>query len=220
MQTSIIGYVRVSTKKQGISGLGLQAQCDAINDFASKEGLDVIKIYTETESGRKDDREQLAFALAHAKRLKARLVFAKLDRLSRKVSLISQLMDSGVDFTVCDNPHANRFTLHILAAVAEDEAARISARTKAGLAVAKARGTRLGSPKARETVAQARAAKSRYCRQEAQNIAAVITSIRASGVKTLSMIAKVLEVRGIKTPRGGIKWQPTQVSRVLAMGEA
>ena len=74
MQTSIIAYVRVSTKKQGISGLGLQAQCDAINDFASKEGLDVIKIYTETESGRKDDREQLALALAHAKRLKARLV--------------------------------------------------------------------------------------------------------------------------------------------------
>jgi|APCry1669189472_1035225.scaffolds.fasta_scaffold39763_2 DNA invertase Pin-like site-specific DNA recombinase len=218
MQTGIIGYVRVSTKKQEISGLGLQAQCNAIGDFAAKEGLDVIKIYTETESGRKDSREQLALALAHAKRLKARLVFAKLDRLSRKVSLISQLMDSGVDFTVCDNPHANRFTLHILAAVAEDEAARISARTKAGLAVAKARGTRLGSPKARETVAIARAAKTQYCRQEAQNTAAIIQSIRASGVKTLSMIAQILEIRGVKTPRGGIKWQATQVSRVLAMG--
>jgi len=215
MQSGIVGYIRVSTKRQGQSGLGLEAQQNAIVDYAAKEGLLVQKIYCEVESGRKNDREQLAQALAHAKRIKARLVFAKLDRLSRKVSLISQIMDSGVDFAVCDNPHANRLTLHILAAIAEDEAARISARTKEGLAVAKARGTRLGAPNAHKTIKEARLAKSQYCRQDALNALAIIDQIRASGILTLAGIATAMQARGIKTPRGGNIWHPVQIKRIL-----
>jgi DNA invertase Pin-like site-specific DNA recombinase len=141
----IIAHLRVSTKKQGRSGLGLEAQQAAVEAYARQIGAVIKGSYTEVETGKLADRPELAKALAHAKRNKAQLVVAKLDRLARNMAFTSALMDSGVDFVCCDNPRANRLTLHILAAVDEDEARRISERTKAALQAAKARGVKLGS---------------------------------------------------------------------------
>jgi DNA invertase Pin-like site-specific DNA recombinase len=141
----LIAYYRVSTKQQGASGLGLEAQRLSVQNHALSTGATIDAEYTEVESGKLSDRPKLAAALAHARRNRAKLVIAKLDRLSRNVAFLSALMESGVEFVAVDNPHANRLTIHILAAVAEDEARRISERTKAALAAAKARGQLLGS---------------------------------------------------------------------------
>jgi len=143
--SKIIAYYRVSTKQQGASGLGLEAQRAAVEAYAKSAGAGIEAEYTEVESGKLADRPKLAAALAHARRNRAKLVIAKLDRLARNVAFLSRLMDGGVEFVACDNPHANRLTIHILAAVAKDEARRISERTKAALAAAKARGQLLGS---------------------------------------------------------------------------
>src|SRR6516162_271646 len=141
----VIAYYRVSTKRQGESGLGLDGQKAAVEAYARQSGARILASYREVESGKLAERPELARALAHALRSKATLVVAKLDRLARNVAFLSALMRSGVDFVCCDNPHANKLTIHILAAVAEDEAERISARTKAALQAAKARGVKLGS---------------------------------------------------------------------------
>ena len=133
----VVAYYRVSTAKQGASGLGLDAQRAAVAAWTAA-GAAVLAGYTEVESGKRADRPELGKALAHAKRSRATLVIAKLDRLSRNVHFLSGLMESGVDFIACDNPHANKLTIHILAAVAEDEAKRISERTRAALAAYKA----------------------------------------------------------------------------------
>jgi DNA invertase Pin-like site-specific DNA recombinase len=135
----VVAYYRVSTAKQGASGLGLDAQRAAVATWTSANGAAALAGYTEVESGKRADRPELRKALAHAKRSKATLVIAKLDRLSRNVHFLSGLMESGVDFIACDNPHANKLTIHILAAVAEDEAKRISERTRAALAVYKSK---------------------------------------------------------------------------------
>ena len=142
---TFIGYTRVSTDKQAASGLGLAGQVTAIEGYAQSAGGRLLASYQETESGRNNDRPQLAKAMAHAKRIGATLIIAKLDRLARNVHFISGLMESGVQFVAVDNPAATPLTLHILAAVAEAEAAAISSRTKAALAAAKARGQKLGS---------------------------------------------------------------------------
>lgn len=209
-----IAYIRVSTQAQGKSGLGLEAQVAAIDAYTAQNGAEIVATYREIESGKVNDRPQLAKALAHARKARAALVVAKLDRLARNVAFVSQIMDSGVEFIACDNPYATRLTLHILAAVAEHEAAMIAARTKAALAAAKARGVRLGSPIARDTQPIAIAAKSEKARAKARNIAPIIADIERSGVKTLQGIATALEARGIKTPRGGDTWQPIQVARI------
>ena len=126
----IIAYYRVSTKKQGQSGLGLEGQQAAVEAFANQHNAIIVQTYTEVESGKRSDRPALPQAIGHAKLAKGQLVVAKLDRLARNVVFLSSLMESGVDFVACDNPHANRLTIHILAAVAEDEAHRISQRSK------------------------------------------------------------------------------------------
>lgn len=136
----IIAYYRVSTAKQGESGLGLKAQREAVERYLQTYGGLLLREYQEIESGKKADRPQLARALADARHSRAKLVIAKFDRLARNVHFLSGLIESGVDFVACDNPHANRLTIHILAAVAEDEARRISDRTKAALAAYKASG--------------------------------------------------------------------------------
>src|SRR5262245_43725144 len=141
----VVSYYRVSTRKQGLSGLGLEGQAEAVAAFCKQHKATVIASYKEIESGKKKDRPEIAKALAHARRSKATLIVAKLDRLSRNVAFLSTLMESKVSFVCCDNPHATPLTIHILAAVAEDEAKRISERTKAALAAAKMRGTLLGS---------------------------------------------------------------------------
>ena len=134
----VVAYYRVSTAQQGASGLGLDAQRAAVATWTAANGAAVLAGYTEVESGKRADRPELGKALAHAKRSRATLVIAKLDRLSRNVHFLSGLLESGVDFIACDNPNTNKLTIHILAAVAEDEAKRISERTRAALAAYKA----------------------------------------------------------------------------------
>jgi DNA invertase Pin-like site-specific DNA recombinase len=211
-----IAYLRVSTARQGQSGLGLEAQQSAVHGFVKQHGGAILQTFIEIESGKRSDRPELAKALAAAKKAKATLLIAKLDRLARNVAFVANLMEAGVDFVACDQPFANRLTVHILSAVAEDEARRISERTKAALAAAKARGVKLGSPRAKQTIAKARAARSSYARKANAGTQAVIADIKASGVASLTGIAKALQARGIKTPGGSTDWRPVQVARLLA----
>src|SRR5580704_1813705 len=147
-QPRFVSYYRVSTAQQGASGLGLEAQREAVSRYVASvnggAGGVIVADFTEIESGKKSDRPQIAAALAACRLRRATLVIAKLDRLARNVHFVSSLMESGVDFVACDNPEANRLTVHILAAVAEHEAAMISARTQAALEAARARGVALG----------------------------------------------------------------------------
>jgi len=212
---SYVTYLRVSTQKQGQSGLGLEAQRAAVDAFTRQQGGKIIAEHIEVESGKRSDRPELAKAVAAAKKAKATLLIAKLDRLSRNLHFITGMMEAGIDFMAVDQPFANRLTLHILAAVAEDEARRISERTKAALGAAKRRGVKLGSPVASRTVAAARAVRSRYARQAAAPTRLVIADIQAAGVSTLAGIAKALKARGIKTPRGKTEWHARQVLRLI-----
>ena len=212
-QTQFVAYLRVSTNKQGHSGLGLEAQQAAVAAFT---GGEIIAEYVEIESGRKADRPQLAAAIAHCRRVGATLVVAKLDRLSRNVAFVSALIESGVEFVAVDNPNANRLTIHILAAVAEEEARAISTRTKAALAAAKARGTKLGTPANltnAHRVKGAEAMKAKAQRAYAHIITAM-AAMRAAGA-SLQAIADDLNQRGETTQRGS-QWSRTQVSRALA----
>jgi DNA invertase Pin-like site-specific DNA recombinase len=212
-----IVYLRVSTARQGDSGLGLDAQRATVEAFVRQQGGAIVGQHVEVESGKRSDRPELAKALQAARKGRATLLIAKLDRLARNVLFIAKLMDAGVDFIACDQPFASRLTLHILSAVAEDEARRISERTKAALQVAKARGVKLGSPIAAETAAMARAARSKHAYRANSTRRAVIRDIEGSGVTTLSGIARVLQARGVKTPAGRDEWHPVQVSRLLAI---
>jgi DNA invertase Pin-like site-specific DNA recombinase len=151
-----------------------------------------------------------------ARKGKATLLIAKLDRLARNFAFIANLMDSGVEFLACDQPFASRLTLHILGAVAEDEARRISERTRAALQAAKARGRKLGSPVAAKTAAKARAARSAYAARANATTLAVVREIQRSGIGTLAGIARALQARGVKTPAGRSQWQAVQVSRLMA----
>lgn len=202
-----VAYYRVSTAKQGTSGLGLAAQEAAVRAFIAGEP---VAAFTEVESGKRDDRPQLAVALAHAKQHKATLVIAKLDRLARDVHFISGLLKSGVEIRACDIPTANRMVLHIMAAVAEGEREMISERTKAALAAAKARGVRLGTPHTQ------RLALERQLAADAHAIAllAPIAALRLRGVTSVREIAAALNEIGARTSSGG-RWHTTSVQRVL-----
>src|SRR6266566_9817559 len=144
MSRQFVAYYRVSTDRQGRSGLGLDAQREAVFRHLASHAGKLIGEFCEVESGRRSDRPQLAAAIAAAKKAKATLIIAKLDRLARNVHFVSGLMESGIDFVAADNPHANRLMVHMLAAFAEHEREQISQRTKAALQAAKARGVRLG----------------------------------------------------------------------------
>ncbi len=223
----LIAYYRVSTKKQGLSGLGLEGQREAIAQYAARAGATLVQAYKEIETGKRKDRPELLKAIAHAKRSKAQLVVAKLDRLARNVAFTSALMETAVDFVACDNPHANRLTIHILAAVAEDEAKRISERTKAALAAAKARGTLLGSARpghwvGREDKRLAGLKRARKAAAEAHREAAqeaysdlfpIVRQLREVG-RSLQQIADELNRQG-HTTRKGMAWNRVQVLRVL-----
>lgn len=217
----LIGYRRVSTTSQGESGLGLEAQEAAIAAYARSVGGTVLHTYTEIESGRKCDRTALAEALAHAKRASARLVIAKLDRLGRNVHFISSLMESRVDFLCCDNPHANRLTLHLLAAIGEHEAAMISTRTREALKAAKARGAKLGFSRdyagkeaiQRRGVDAARRKRLNKSRAVYAACRPLAESMRATG-HTLERIAETFNAQGIHTPMGKL-WNPTAILRLL-----
>lgn len=213
-------YYRVSTQRQGASGLGLEAQRAAVEAFVAGRGGEVLAERVEVESGKRNDRPQLAEALAEAKRLGAVLLIAKLDRLARNVHFISGLMEAGVEITACDMPQANRLLLHIMAAVAEAEAAAISARTKAALAAAKARGKRLGwAIEGRaEEAQQASAAAAEVRVAEADRFAGQVGPLAQALAKegrSLRAIAAELNGRGISTPRGK-EWQANSVRNLLA----
>lgn len=219
-----VAYYRVSTAKQGRSGLGLEAQEAAVLQYLNGRQWKLTGRFVEVESGKRNDRPELAKALAACRRHRATLVIAKLDRLARNVAFISNLMESGVDFVAVDLPRANRLTVHILAAVAEDEAERISARTKAALAAAKARGMQLGGrrhgaeERGQAVAAQGSAAAAARARARAEDLRGVVEELAAEGVTSLRGIAAALNERGIPTPRGGT-WASSQVlglKRLLA----
>jgi DNA invertase Pin-like site-specific DNA recombinase len=219
-----VSYLRVSTDKQGHSGLGIEAQRKAVEDFLNGGRWQLLREYVEIESGKRSARPQLLAALAHAKATGATVVIAKLDRLSRNVAFISNLMESGVEFTAADMPMANRLTVHVLAAVAEYEREMISQRTRAALAVAKARGTKLGNPNGARALrgrgnAPAVAAVKAAARAHVAQIMPVIEAVRAEGMTSLHAIADELNRRGILTRRNG-RWYPTTVRNLLIKNEA
>jgi DNA invertase Pin-like site-specific DNA recombinase len=217
-----VAYLRVSTERQGRSGLGLDAQRDAVarHVAGAGDGGRIVAEHVEVESGRKRDRPQLAAALEACRALRAALVIAKLDRLARNVAFVSSLMESGVEFVAADMPAVNRLTVHILAAVAEEEARMISARTKAALAAAKARGVRLGNPNllTRDPLlaARANAVQVANARRRAAAVLPYIEGAKRAGAATLAELAEALMARGVPAPRGGHKWSPAQVRRALA----
>lgn len=210
--TDYIAYYRVSTDKQGKSGLGLDAQRQAVAGFVMGRG-EIAAEFTEIESGRKADRPQLVQALAQCRRRKATLVIARLDRLARNVAFISNLMESRVDFVAVDMPEANRLTIHILAAVAEHEREMISKRTKDALAAAKLRGTRLGNPNPLPASRRATAILKEQTRQYHETTKPFVLELQRQG-QSLRTIARELNRRQIPTARGGM-WHPSTVRNLL-----
>ncbi|MBN9537345.1 MAG: resolvase [Alphaproteobacteria bacterium 65-37] len=224
-----VAYYRVSTARQGRSGLGLDAQRDAVRGHASGVAQ-LLAEYTEIESGRRNDRPELAKALAACRLHRATLVIAKLDRLARNVTFISALMDSGVEFVAADMPAASRLTVHMLAAVAEHEARMISERTKAALAAAKRRGIKLGGFRGRAASDADRLlaslARAQLADARARDLADTIGNLRSEGIVSLRAIARRLTQLGIATtgsydklgkPTGhGGAWTGVQVRRIIA----
>lgn len=214
-----VSYLRVSTRRQGRSGLGLAAQRKAVEDFLNGGNWTVISEHVEVESGKKSDRPELAKALQACRLFGAKLVIAKLDRLSRDAHFLLGLEKAGVDFVAADMPQANRLTVGIMAMVADEERRAISARTKAALAAAKKRGTKLGgyrgtkiTPAIRKA---ARAAVKARTTARGADLAPIINELNLAGVTSLSGIARALTDRGVPTARGGSQWSAVQVARAL-----
>jgi DNA invertase Pin-like site-specific DNA recombinase len=214
-----VSYYRVSTVRQGQSGLGLEAQRRAVLDFLNGGDWQLVAEFTEVESGKDNDRPQLLKALAECRLRNATLVIAKLDRLSRNAAFLMSLQDASVEFVCADMPDANKMTVGIMAIIAQHEREQISARTKAALAARKARGLPLGNPANLTAEAQAKgsaagaAVKTAKANARAVDLAPVIADIVARGNTSTPAIARELNARGFAAPRGG-EWQPAQVFRV------
>jgi len=213
-----IAYYRVSTARQGRSGLGLEAQQRAVMDYLNGGRWKLAGEYTEVESGKRTDRPELAKAIGACRRHKATLVIAKLDRLSRDAHFLLGLQKAGVEFVAADMPTANRLTVGIMALVAEEERRMISKRTKEALAAARRRGVKLGSPAPERGAAvglpRAAVARKRKAADFASSVLPAIKELRATGL-SLRSIAKELTDKGIASPRGG-SWGPQMVANVLA----
>ncbi|APH72869.1 resolvase [Aquibium oceanicum] len=218
-----VAYIRVSTSKQGRSGLGIDAQRDAIQRFTTSEGLEVVQWFHEIETGKGADaldrRPVLAAALTLARKLKGPVVVSKLDRLSRDVHFISGLMTQRVPFLVAElGADTDPFVLHLYAALAQKERALISLRTKDALQAKKMTGVRLGNPSnLEEAQRRGAAANAQAAETFATNILPLVHVIQSSGVTSLRAIAAALNARGVRTARGGV-WHPTSVSRLLRRG--
>ena len=214
---SIISYYRVSTQKQGNSGLGIEAQRATVTDYAQRAGALVVAEFIEVESGKRNNRPQLAEAIAEAKRTGATLVIAKLDRLARNAGFVFALRDAGVKFIACDIPEANTLTVGIFAVMAQHEAELISTRTRAALQAKKARGEKLGKPEnlTAEARAKGREAHSRNAanNQNTKTARGYALLLRGNG-SSLRQMAATLNAEGFKTPRGG-KFSAVQVARIL-----
>jgi DNA invertase Pin-like site-specific DNA recombinase len=213
-----VAYFRVSTQKQGHSGLGLAAQRKAVADYLQVCRGAQIADYQDVESGKNDDRPALLKALQHCRMAKATLVIAKLDRLSRDAHFISTLLKSGVDFRATDMPEADAFMIRIRAAVYQEERELISKRTKAALAAAKARGVKLGNPKNLRNQAagsvRGNARKIELADAFASSAISWVDDARAAGAQSLRQIARHLNEKGARTSRGCL-WTAVQVKAVL-----
>jgi DNA invertase Pin-like site-specific DNA recombinase len=209
-----VAYYRVSTDRQGDSGLGLGAQRRLVTDYLNGGRWTLAADFTEIETGKRNDRPQLAAALAMCRKLRAKLIVAKLDRLSRNVAFISTLINSGVEFVAADMPHANKMTLQVLAVFAEHEADVISERTRRALAEAKARGIKLGGPNQPEAAKLGAAANKTNADRFAANVLPIIREIQASGITTLRGVAHALDARGISSARGS-PWSAEAVSNII-----
>lgn len=219
--TKLVAYHRVSTTKQGNSGLGLEAQEAAIQAYADRSRACIVGAFTEIESGKLNERPELMKALHYAKVTGSVLVIAKLDRLSRNAAFLLTLQDSGVRFVAADMPEANNFTVGIMALVAQQEREATSKRTKEALQAAKARGQRLGNPNGAAALLRAgkgNAAGLHAVKAKAHGYAMemqpVLTYLQAQGNTSLGALAKALNEGGYKTPRGGV-WHKTSVKNLL-----
>jgi DNA invertase Pin-like site-specific DNA recombinase len=218
----IVAYIRVSTSQQGRSGLGIEAQREALTRFAGDEGFEPVAEFVEVETGKGSDaldrRPQLTAALAKARALHCPVAVAKLDRLSRDVHFISGLMAHRVSFLVAElAPDVDPFVLHLYAALAEKERALIAGRTKSALAAAKAKGVKLGNPNIDAAQGAAVVAVKAEADRAANNVLPIIAEIRKSGAVTLRAVADALNARGVPTPRRG-RWHATSVRNALARG--
>lgn len=205
-----ITYYRVSTQRQGESGLGLDAQKAAVTSFVKAYGYELLEEFVEVESGKNNKRPVLKLALEACKRHKATLLIAKLDRLSRSVDFISSLMASGANFKAVDNPDAEKFVLHIMAAFAEEERDRISARTRLALHAAKQRGVELGTH-GKYTLSKENKHKAT---EFALKLKPVIDRLKQNGITSVRAITKALNKRRIRTATGG-KWYISTVHKLL-----
>lgn len=207
-----IAYYRVSTDRQGQSGLGLEAQQQAVKQYADQ----IIHSFTEIESGKLDDRPQLQAAIAMCKSTGATLLIAKIDRLSRQAAFLLTLRDSGVQILAADMPNAGTLEFGIRAVVAQHEREEISKRTKAALQAAKARGVRLGSPSPwKGGVAASKAKQANACAHAQQVLPFVHAARTKAGATSLREIAACLSARGVRTASGSTEWHASQVKRVL-----
>ncbi len=215
-----VAYYRVSTDRQGRSGLGLEAQRRAVETYLDGGNWTLVKTFTEVESGKRDRRPELDKALAACRKHKATLVVARLDRLARNATFLLKLRDGNVPIRCADMPEADEFVIGIMALVAEREGRMISARTKAALAAARERGTKLGwkDPRRRPNMRDAQRKGGQVAAVEADQFAAnvlpIIKEARASGATSLQRIADALNARGVRTARGG-QWHPTTVRNVI-----
>lgn len=219
---NFVTYYRVSTARQGRSGLGLDAQKSAVKSYLDAHGGNVLVTFTEIESGKHSDRPQLTAALLRCRQTRATLLIAKLDRLSRNASFLMGLRDSGVRFIAADLPDANELTVGVMALMAQQEREAISDRTVKALAEAKKRGTKLGNPNlaavAPRTAQQALVAShaaSAAAKARAELLRDVVEDARAQGAETLRTIAVHLTRLEIQTPRGSYMWAPASVDRLL-----
>ncbi|WP_267428587.1 recombinase family protein [Methylobacterium sp. GC_Met_2] len=219
MSYVFISYLRVSTERQGRSGLGLEAQRRAVADFLSGGSWRHVAELVEVESGSRDNRPRLSEAMALCRLHGATLVIAKLDRLSRDAAFLLNLQKAGVRFVAADMPEANELVVGIMAVVAQAERKMISTRTKAALAAAKARGVQLGKPENlsnREAgQVRSRVRQTQRSEERARDLVPVIATLRAEGAVSLRQIAAALNTRGIPAARGGV-WSAAQIQRVLA----
>lgn len=214
---AFVAYCRVSTARQGRSGLGLEAQREAVRNYLNGGQWSLVAEFTEVESGKRNDRPELAKALQACRVYGAKLVIAKLDRLSRDAHFLLGLEKAGVDFVAADMPHANRLTVGIMAMVADEERRMISQRTKAALAAAKKRGVQLGGARLSRAARKAgRDAQAARATERATNLAPIIRDLQTAGVTSFSGIAKALTERRVPTPRGSDQWSAVQVARTVA----